>query len=254
VYNTPNPGEVLEYDASLPKELIFTVSGIEIRAVFDSVYYAYSNITDEIMKEETKMAKYMVVSITGENTDGYDDCIGEVYYNVSTQRIVGLNGIAIPRYANAQLTDEEVLEIVEKDVINLYGKEFLSKYSHVISEFTSKNGWSYQVTFIRTINGIQTQEQIRFTYNGEGKLASITGRYLGLFDDIEVKITEDLQNEVNERANKLLDGRIVNPMKIYATPDGTVFIYYVYYKREGDFKYPDSKTGEFYIEVNINVR
>lgn len=259
-YNSP--GTKVEPDIFVPEELNFTFGEISLIAKLDSVYYTKRSeqIPNDTLKENNKIAKYLIENINGETTDlftGY----GHIYYSVAAQEVLGLTTYTLPMYSEEKLTEEELMEIVKKDVSSLYGEDFLFKYSVRVAHYYKNptaldpGGWKYNVDFDRKIDSLDefgVDESLSLNYTGSGQLYMISSTNLNSFNSVESKLKEESLKEVEEKAIKLLDGRLVEDKELVINVDGDVYVYYGYLKREGDENYPLSMYGHFRIKVNLD--
>ena len=253
-----HPLKMLESYINIPTKLSFTVGGTSFVANLESAYYGKGaeKIIDDELKAITKIAKYSIDTINGKKTQ--DHLCNEVYYCVTTQRIVLLRTEDMPYFTEAQLSEKELWDIVEKDITSLYGKDFLKKYSYSYSSryreptAIDEGGWDYYVEFVRNFGEFKSNEKVVLKYNGDGQLYQLVTENLGVFDSIESQFTEDVLEEVDEKAIKLSEGGLIKSKKMIMNDRGEVYAYYVYYLKEGDKDSSTRTEGNFYIKININ--
>lgn len=244
----------------VPAEINITIGGTSICGIFEYVYYTSGTerVTDEALKANNKIAKYKITSINGEiREETLSSKFDELLYNVTAKEIIAFHTEAVPMYSESNLMEDKILEIAKKDVTDLYGKDFLTKYSYRISanykELTAlgEGGWQYFVVFDRKMGEFEVDEKVMLSYNGNGQLYQILPVNLNAFDGIESKITEKALIDVEEKALKLLDGRLVNRKELQISTNGDIYVYYSYLLNEEDEGYPNKVYGNFRIKINI---
>jgi hypothetical protein len=260
--NYNSKGEILEPDINVPAELNFTVGGTTINATLKSYYYTKGseNITDETLKENNKIAEYAITKVNG-SSEMINPDFSKVYYSVEAKSIVCLNTyVAVDDYTEKKVAQEELLEIAKKDVTALYGEDFLSKYSVRINEVYSEpagvsysGGWTYHVKFERVIAGFEEydiDEDITLKYNGFGKLYQIYSHNFNSFNKVGLKLAEVTRKDSEDKATKLLEGRLVEKKKLGMNSDGNGYVYYRYSLREEEIT-NYLTFGEFCIGIDI---
>jgi len=244
----------------VPAEINITIGGTSICGIFEYVYYTSGTerVTDEALKANNKIAKYKITSINGEiREENLSSKFDELLYNVTAKEIIAFHTEAVPMYSESNLMEDKILEIAKKDVTDLYGEDFLTKYSYRIAanykEPTAlgEGGWQYFVMFDRKMGEFEVDEMVMLSYNGNGQLYQILPVNLNAFDGIESKITEKAIKDVEEKALKLLDGRLVNRKELQINTNGEIYVYYSYMLNEEDEGYPNKVYGNFLIKISI---
>lgn len=256
MYNIP--GEPLEPDINVPAEMNFTIGEQEYGAILDGYYYTMGSeiITNKELKEGHKVAKYLINKINGRNVEINDN--QRIYYSVTAKEIISFNTVNTSSYSPAQLSEKKLLEIVKKDVTDLYGENFLSEHSfeiytsHKETTALTQGGWKYTVIFDRNFGNIQIDERISLEYNGYGRLIGISTYRLNSFDSIVPKLTQNAIDKAEEQALKILDGRLVDQKRLRLDSQGDVYIYYMYFKKETDPGYDLLSKGSFCVKLNID--